>query len=69
MTETGICDCCYNVAKQLVKKTEFLWYADRHMVDAQKEKHPKCKATWDTIITDEKKHVEMLKRLIEGGLC
>ena len=68
-TKTGMCDCCYDVTKQLVKKSEFLWYAQQYMKDAKKNKHKKCEQVWKKIIADEKKHVKMLKELCKKGVC
>ena len=67
--KTEICDCCYNISKQMAKKSEFLWHCERYLSDAKKAKHKKCVDVLKKIITDEKKHVKMLKDLCKRGVC
>jgi hypothetical protein len=67
--KTGICDCCYNVNKQMAKKAEFLWHAEGYLKDARKCKHKKCEKAFKKIVDDEKKHLKMLKDLCRKGVC
>jgi len=64
-----VCDCCYNVSKQLAKKSEFLWHAERYLKDAKKKKHAGCARMWKRIIADERQHVRMLKSAMKKGIC
>ena len=67
--KTEICDCCYNIHKQMAKKAEFLWHSEHYLKDARKVKHKKCEATLKKIVADEKKHLKMLKELCKGKVC
>lgn len=69
MTRAGMCDCCYNITKQLAKKAEFLWHSNQYLKDAKKAKHKKCVKVLEKVIADEKKHVKMLKDLCKDGIC
>jgi|GEM_PF-1463280 hypothetical protein len=57
-------DNCYNIAKQLTKKLEFLSHVSRYIEDAQKSKNSQAESVWQTIRAGEEKHAEMLRDLI-----
>ncbi len=67
--DTGLCDTCYDITKQIEKKTEFLWHAERYLSDAKKADKKRVVEVFEKIIADEKKHVEMLKELLKDGIC
>jgi rubrerythrin len=69
MAETGMCDCCYNITKQLEKKAQFLFRAEGYLKDAQKSGHKDCEKVMKQIVADEKKHVDLLKGLCGKGVC
>lgn len=58
-------DCTYNVHKQLVKRMQFLYHADRYLKDAKKDGHAKCAAMWTKILANEKKNVDMLQEAVD----
>jgi len=53
-------DNYYNIAKQLVKKLEFLSHAKGYVNDA-KNSNTGAEEVWTKIIADEEKHAEMLQ--------
>ncbi len=53
-------DNYYNIAKQLVKKLEFLSHAKGYVNDA-KNSNTGAEEVWKKIIADEEKHAEMLQ--------
>jgi len=67
--DTGVCDTCYDITKQIEKKTEFLWHAEEYLKDAKKANKKKAVAVFEKIIEDEKRHVQMLKELLKDGIC
>ena len=69
MTKTRMCDCCYNIHKQLAKKAEFLWHAEHYLEDAKKANHAKCAEVLEKILADEEKYLAMLKDLCKDGIC
>ncbi len=60
MQKQCIDDNCYNIAKQLVKKVEFLSHAKGYVNDA-KNCNTGAEEVWTKIIADEEKHAEMLQ--------
>ncbi len=64
MQKLCINDNCYNIAKQLTKKLEFLSHVTRYIEDAQKSKNAQAESVWQTIRADEEKHAEMLRDLV-----
>jgi len=62
----GIClnDNCYNMAKQLSKKLEFLSHLNRYIEDAHKGGDAQTESTWNAIRADEEKHTDMLRNLL-----
>ena len=64
MRKCIICDCNYNVMKQLTKKLQFLWCVDGYIRDAEKAKDKECAAAFRRIKGDEERHAETLKRLL-----
>jgi bacterioferritin (cytochrome b1) len=60
MQKQSIDDNYYNIAKQLVKKLEFLSHAKGYVNDA-KNCNTGLEEVWTKIIADEEKHVEMLQ--------
>ena len=60
MQKQSIDDNYYNIAKQLVKKLEFLSHAKGYVNDA-KNCNTGAEEVWKKIIADEEKHVEMLQ--------
>ncbi len=64
MQKLCINDNCYNIAKQLTKKLEFLSHVARYIEDAQKSKNAQAESVWQTIRADEEKHAEMLRDLV-----
>ncbi|MBD3210736.1 hypothetical protein GF318_05125 [Candidatus Micrarchaeota archaeon] len=69
MKDTGLCDCCYNVTKQLAKTAEFLWHSEKYLEDARRANHTRCAEVFEKIIENEKEHLEMLKELAKNDLC
>lgn len=67
--KTTICDCCYNMHKQMAKKAEFLWHAQGYLKDAKRCRHRGCEKVLKEIVKDEKRHLEMLKELCQDCLC
>jgi rubrerythrin len=57
-------DNCYNITKQLSKKLEFLYHANRYIEDAKKAGDSEAEKTWSTIRSDEQKHADMLHDLL-----
>jgi len=55
-------DCYYDVAKQIVKRSKFLWAVDGYIKNAKKVKDSKCVKIWETIQSNEQRHVDMLKK-------
>lgn len=64
MAKKCLNDCCYNLVKQLAKKTQFLWNVDKYIKDASKAKDTECARMWKQIRKDEERHAEMLKKHI-----
>ncbi len=64
-----MCDTCYDISKQLEKKAEFLWHAERYLDDAKKSKRDDVVKVFEKIIEDEKEHIKMLKQLCKEGIC
>lgn len=62
----GLNNCNYNCTQQLAKKLAFIWRIDKYVQDAEDCGHPACADVWKQIKEDEEKHVEMLKKAIEG---
>jgi len=60
MQKQSIDDNFYNIAKQLVKKLEFLSHAKGYVNDA-KNCNTGAEEVWTKIIADEEKHAEMLQ--------
>ena len=57
-------DNCYNVAKQLSKKLEFLNHVDKYIEDSKKEGKENSGKIWEMIKNDEIKHTELLHDLL-----
>ncbi|MEM2759616.1 MAG: hypothetical protein QXU32_06795 [Nitrososphaerales archaeon] len=64
MQRALLSNCCYNLTKQLEKKSQFLWVVDNYIKDAENEGNSKCVEIFRKIKADEEKHVEMLKEEI-----
>jgi len=60
MQKQSIDNNYYNIAKQLVKKLEFLSHAKGYVNDA-KNCNTGAEEVWTKIIADEEKHAEMLQ--------
>lgn len=61
-------NCNYNIVQQLAKKLTFLWRIDQYIKDAEAANHTLCAAMWKQMKADEEKHVDMLRKAVEG-LC
>lgn len=61
MTNSCLDDNCYNLTKQLAKKLEFLSHAQNYVDDANKNNSQSTAKIWQTIISDEGKHAELLR--------
>lgn len=59
-----LCDCDYNLTKQLAKKLQFLWNAEGYVKDAEKDGHPACAKLWREIARDEERHANLLRETI-----
>ena len=59
--ETEMSNCSYNVHKQLVKRLQFVWHAERYLKEAEKDGHTKCAAMWNQIVANEKKNITLLQ--------
>lgn len=57
-------DNCYNITKQLSKKLEFLYHANRYIEDAKNAGDSQAEKAWTMIRTDEQKHADMLHELL-----
>jgi hypothetical protein len=62
---TSISNCEYNVHKQLVKRLQFLYHADRYLKEANTDGHKVCAEMWQKIIANERKNVELLQQAVE----
>ncbi|HIH46478.1 MAG TPA: hypothetical protein HA292_05270 [Candidatus Nitrosotenuis sp.] len=62
MTKLCLDDNCYNLSKQLTKKLEFLSHAKGYLDDATKCDSEGSERIWKTIIADEEKHAELLRK-------
>ncbi len=62
MTKLCLDDNCYNLTKQLAKKLEFLSHAKGYLDDASKCDSDASERVWKTIIADEEKHTELLRK-------
>ena len=61
-------DNCYNITKQLSKKLEFLYHANRYIEDAKKAGDAEAEKTWNAIRFDEQKHADMLHDLLASEM-
>tara|TARA_Y100000296_G_scaffold56517_1_gene64845 strand:+ start:232 stop:456 length:225 start_codon:yes stop_codon:yes gene_type:complete len=59
-----VCDCNYNVMKQLVKLNQVLWNIDKYIKDAKKSKHKECVKAFTTLRKDCIKNATNLKKLV-----
>lgn len=57
-------DCQYDITKQLVKISEFLYHVDRYLKDAEKEGDQDCIKVFSELKADMEKHANNLKTLI-----
>jgi rubrerythrin len=64
MKKCVLCDCNYNVMKQLTKKMQFLWNVDGYVKDAERKGDKECAAIFRKIKADEERHAEMLRKLL-----
>lgn len=62
--QLGMSDCSYNVHKQLVKRMQFLYHAERYVKESQKDKHAQCATMWRQIIANEQKNVKLLQAAV-----
>ena len=62
MAKLCLDDNCYNLTKQLAKKLEFLSHAKGYLEDASKCDSEGSERVWKTIIADEEKHTELLRK-------
>lgn len=62
MAKLCLDDNCYNLSKQLTKKLEFLSHAKGYLDDASKCDSDGSERVWKTIIADEEKHTELLRK-------
>ena len=68
MTNLCLDDNCYNLTKQLAKKLEFLSHAQNYVEDANKNNSQSTAKIWQTIISDEEKHAELLRNQLAQQL-
>ncbi len=68
MTNLCLDDDCYNLTKQLAKKLEFLSHAQNYVEDANKDNNQSTAKIWQTIISDEEKHAELLRNQLAQQL-
>ncbi len=68
MTNSCLDDNCYNLTKQLAKKLEFLSHAQNYIEDANKNNNQSTAKIWQTIISDEEKHAELLRNQLAQQL-
>ena len=68
MTNLCLDDNCYNLTKQLAKKLEFLSHAQNYVEDANKDNNQSTAKIWQTIISDEEKHAELLRNQLAQQL-
>jgi len=61
----SISNCEYNVHKQLVKRLQFLWHAERYARESTKDGHRQCSAMWGKIVANERKNVAMLQEAVK----
>ncbi|MCL5430392.1 MAG: hypothetical protein M1504_02860 [Candidatus Marsarchaeota archaeon] len=62
---TVMSNCSYNVHKQLVKRMQFLWHAERYIKESQKDGHAKCAAMWKRIVANEHENVRLLQEAVK----
>lgn len=65
MAKTEMSDCTYNVHKQLVKRMQFVWHADRYLKDAQRDGHRQCATMWKQIVANEKRNIALLQDAVD----
>ena len=62
-TKRSCCDDChYDAAKQIVKRSKFLWAVDGYIKNAKRLKDTKGAKMWEALRATEQKNVEMLKK-------
>ena len=49
MPRLPLCDCSYNLNKQLVKKLQFLHYVSQYVADAKKDKHARMHEVYSVV--------------------
>ncbi|MFH2101379.1 MAG: hypothetical protein ABII71_04820 [Candidatus Micrarchaeota archaeon] len=64
MVRKPLCDCDYNVIKQMTKKLELLWHIESYIKDAKKCKHAECVKLFEKIKKDETAHVRQMKKIL-----
>jgi hypothetical protein len=74
MPKSVVCNCDYNMAKQLAKTSQFLWNIDTYVKDAKKEGHSGCVKMWEAIRKDAERHAKLLssqikKKVKVGEFC
>ena len=65
MANDKMSNCSYNVHKQLVKRMQFLYHADRYAKESQKDGHSKCATMWKEIVANERKNVALLQQAVD----
>ncbi len=68
MTNLCLDDDCYNLTKQLAKKLEFLSHAQNYVEDDNKKNNQSTAKIWQTIISDDEKHAELLRNQLAQQL-
>ena len=59
-----VCNCDYNLAKQLTKSLQLAWNVDTYVKDAKAARHKDCAELWQKV----KKNAESQAKLIDAQL-
>jgi hypothetical protein len=57
-------DLQYNITKQLIRETEFLWHVNRYIEDAAIEGNEEYVRVFQEIKTDKERHAKILRDLV-----
>ncbi len=65
MSNDTMSNCSYNVHKQLVKRMQFLYHAERYVKESEKDAHAECAKMWKEIVANERKNVVLLQQAVD----
>lgn len=65
MANNVMSNCAYNVHKQLIKRMQFVFHAERYVKESEKDGHAECAKMWKDIVGNEKKSIALLQRAVD----